>query len=68
MDEIEGHETCRLREFLQWNRLFLEHEREHLSRAMSGAAFISYEEQCLIVHDVSDIDWVLAQPTWKGQS
>jgi hypothetical protein len=39
----------------------LEHEREHLSTAMSGAAFIQSWERDLIVHDITDIDYLLAQ-------
>lgn len=39
----------------------LEHEREHLSKAMSGAAFIQAWERDLIVHDLTDIDYLLQQ-------
>ena len=39
----------------------LEHEREHLSKAMTGAAFMMEWERDLIVHDITDIDYLLTQ-------
>lgn len=39
----------------------LEHEREHLSKAMTGSAFIQPWERDLIIHDLTDIDYLLQQ-------
>ena len=39
----------------------LEHEREHLSKAMTAGAFMMEWERELIVHDITDIDYLLQQ-------
>ena len=39
----------------------LEHEREHLSSVMTGSAFMQDWERDLIVHDLTDIDYLLTQ-------
>ena len=56
-----GHEECRLREFVRWPRIVLEHEREYLSRTMSGKAFLAPDEVTSIMHDLADIDGALSQ-------
>lgn len=62
LQAVDDHKDCRLEEFARWPRMLLERERQHLSRVMAEAsAFIDYTEQNLIVHDLSDIDWVLAR-------
>lgn len=55
-----GHENCRANEFARWPRIVLEHEREHLSRVMDGAAFLQSAEREATLHDITDIDWFLA--------
>jgi hypothetical protein len=57
---IEGHEDCRLKEFIRWNRPMLIHERGYLSRIMAeGLAFMSYEDKSAVLHEITDIDWAL---------
>ena len=49
---------CRIREFARWDRVMLEHERAHLSKTMASAgAFIDHDG---IMHDLADIDYLLA--------
>jgi hypothetical protein len=48
-------------EFVRWNRIMLEHEREHLSRSMLGKAFMAPGEPEAVLHDITDIDYVLQQ-------
>lgn len=38
----------------------LEHERQHLSRAMAGRAFLKPEEADGLLHDITDIDYLLS--------
>lgn len=57
---FRGHEDCRLREFVRWSRVMLEHEREHLSRVMRGKAFLPAAEQEAVMHELTDIDWCLS--------
>jgi len=57
----DQHGGCRMTEFARWNRVMLEHEREHLSRAMTGSSFMQQWERELIVHDLTDIDYLLTQ-------
>ena len=61
MAVADGHNGCRIREFARWNRIMLEHEREHLSKAMTAGAFMMEWERELIVHDLTDIDYLLTQ-------
>jgi hypothetical protein len=61
VDDDLLHERCRLGEFLRWNRVMLEHERERLSRAMDQQrALLSEAEKRAILHEVTDIDWCLS--------
>lgn len=61
LQPADEHEDCRLRQFSLWNRVLLEHERQHISRALATAAgFMSEAEYADLVHDVTDIDWVLS--------
>jgi hypothetical protein len=55
----DGHGACRIRDFARWDRRMLEHEREHLSRAMTGVAFMQPEEADGLLHDITDIDYLL---------
>jgi hypothetical protein len=55
----QGHEDCRLREFVRWPRVVLEHEYEHLSKVMVGASFLVPAEHDLVLHDLADISWTL---------
>ncbi len=57
---MEGN-GCRIREFERWPRLVLEKERAHISRCMAGKAFLKQEQVDGFLHDLSDIDAVLAQ-------
>jgi hypothetical protein len=57
----DEHGDCRLRQFSLWNRITLEHERAHISRALAYAAgFMTEAEYADLCHDVADIDWVLS--------
>jgi hypothetical protein len=61
VDDDLSHERCRLGEFRRWNRVMLEHEREHLSRVMDQqAAFLAEAEKRAILHEVTDIDYCLS--------
>lgn len=57
----DEHQGCRVSEFARWDRIVLEHEREHLSKCMTGAAFMRPAESEAILHEISDIDYLLAQ-------
>jgi hypothetical protein len=57
----DGHGSCRISQFARWNRVMLEHEREHLSYVMTGSALIQPWERELILHDIADIDYLLSQ-------
>lgn len=62
VEEIPGHEGCRLREFQRWPRVVLEHEREFLSAEMGqSGAFIDDQERVRVLHDLQDLDHFLAQ-------
>lgn len=62
IQEIPGHASCRIREFVRWPRIFLEHEREHISYEMvNGSAFMTEELKAGLMHDLSDVDYLLAQ-------
>jgi hypothetical protein len=56
-----GHGSCRISEFARWNRIMLEHEREHLSQVMTSSSFMMQWERDLIVHELTDIDYLLQQ-------
>jgi hypothetical protein len=60
MTEHDEH-GCRIREFSQWPRLVLEHERAHISRCMAGRAFLKQAQVDDFLHDLSDLDYLLAQ-------
>ncbi len=47
-------------EFQRWPRIVLEHEREHISRALTGQAFKKREETEGLMHDLLDIDACLS--------
>ena len=55
------HDGCRIKEFARWNRVLLQHEREHISRAMAGRAFKRQEEIDGLMHDLTDLDYLLSQ-------
>lgn len=57
----DGHGGCRIKQFARWNRVMLEHEREYLSKAMTASAFMGREEAEGILHDITDIDYLLQQ-------
>jgi hypothetical protein len=58
----DGHTGCRIQEFARWPRMMLEHEREYLSSVMANeGAFMGREAQAGILHDLTDIDWLLAE-------
>ena len=59
----EPSSECRIREFVQWDCVTLRHERERLAAVMvSGkAAFMSKGYQDAIRHDLTDIDYLLAE-------
>ena len=56
-----GHEECRLREFVRWPRIMMEHERDYLSRLMRGKAFLKPGDTEAILHELADLDWCLSQ-------
>jgi hypothetical protein len=56
-----GGVPCRAEEFGRWNRVMLMHEREYLSKTMATQkAFLKQEEVDAIMHDLTDIDQILA--------
>ena len=55
------HGGCRIREFAMWPRLVLEHERSHISRAMTGKMFKTQAEIDGLMHDLADLDHLLSQ-------
>lgn len=58
----DGHSGCRIREFAQWDRLMLEHEREYLSRYMAHLSpFLKDAASTDLMHDITDIDYLLQQ-------
>lgn len=57
----EDHGGCRAREFIRWDRVMLQHEREHLSRSMAAPGLLSAALRDGIMHDLADIDYLLAQ-------
>lgn len=59
----DEHSGCRIQEFARWNRVTLEHEREYLSKVMAGSAFIQPSEKFAVLHDITDIDFCLAELT-----
>ena len=54
---------CRIREFAAWDCVALRHERERLAGVLlSGkAAFMSKDYKEAIKHDLTDIDYLLAE-------
>lgn len=53
---------CRVAEFARWNRTMLQHERLGISQIMASAAgFIDDTTRDGLLHDLSDIDYLLAQ-------
>lgn len=61
-DAIEGHERCRIREFVRWPRVVLEHEYTYLSAEMGqSGAFIDEQEKSRVLHDLADISYLLSQ-------
>jgi hypothetical protein len=59
----DEHEDCRLRQFAMWNRVCLEHEREWISKCLASRGFLTDEQYDGLVHDVTDIDWILSMNT-----
>jgi hypothetical protein len=57
---VDDHEDCRLRQFSLWNRVMLEHEREWISSCLASRGFLTDEQYAGLVHDVTDIDWILS--------
>lgn len=57
----DGHSECRVREFARWNRVMLEHERAYLSRCMTGSAFLQPGQAEGLLHDITDIDYLLQE-------
>jgi hypothetical protein len=57
----DGHRECRIREFVRWGRLELEHEYTYISRQMAGSAFMSQELRDGLIHDLTDLSYLLAQ-------
>jgi hypothetical protein len=60
IDPGPAHRACRIAEFIRWSRVMLEHEREHLSKVMAGRAFMREDEVAGVMHDLTDIDYVLS--------
>jgi hypothetical protein len=59
---MEGENGCRISEFARWDRRMLQHEREGISGYMSRAgAYLDDEARKGLLHDLSDIDYLLAQ-------
>jgi hypothetical protein len=56
----DEHRDCRLRQFSLWNRVLLEHERAFISKTLAARGFLSDEQYAGLVHDVTDIDWLLS--------
>lgn len=53
---------CRIQEFARWPRLLLERERAYLSEKMASAdAFMGDKLRDGIMHDLTDLDYLLAQ-------
>lgn len=53
---------CRIQQFARWDRLMLQHERAFLSDKMASAsAFMGDAMRDGIMHDLTDIDYLLAQ-------
>lgn len=62
-----GGAPCRADEFMRWNRSMLVHERAYLSKVMATqAGFLSDEDRAAILHDLQDIDWLIAQNDAEG--
>jgi hypothetical protein len=58
----DEHSGCRIQQFARWNRVMLEHERQHLSRVMAyRTGFLNEEARVGILHDLADIDNCLLQ-------
>jgi hypothetical protein len=56
-----GGVPCRAEEFERWSRTLLQYERAHLSRVMATQrAYLSDTDVDAIMHDLKDIDQVLA--------
>jgi hypothetical protein len=55
------HNGCRIKEFAQWPRLVLEHERAHISRCMAGKMFKTKAEVDGLMHDLTDLDYLISQ-------
>jgi hypothetical protein len=57
---MEGEDGCRMPEFTRWTRTMLQHEREGISSYMARAgAYL--EDTSGLMHDLSDIDYCLAE-------
>ena len=57
---MEDETGCRMPEFARWDRTMLQHEREAISGYLARAG--SYlEDKSGLMHDLSDIDYLLAQ-------
>jgi hypothetical protein len=64
---ILGGVPCRAEEFSHYNRAMLQHEREFLSKTMANQrAFLKNDEEDAIMHDLTDIDYFLANRGSEG--
>lgn len=59
---MDDHDDgCRMHEFARWSRIMLEHEREHLSRALATrSGFMDEGTRAGILHDIKDVDYLLS--------
>jgi hypothetical protein len=64
---ILGGVPCRAEEFSHYNRVMLQHERALLSKVMANQrAFITETDADAIMHDLTDIDYFLANRGPEG--
>ena len=64
---ILGGVPCRAEEFSHYNRVMLQHEREFLSGVMATrAGYLSKADIDAIMHDLTDIDYFLANRGSEG--